>query len=151
MALKFDTSKILVEIFDSNGTKIKDAALNTANNFYAYGLIPGQAYYICFSYDGAYFASTYFVSTKVNGTVWLSPDHFVFNHKTHKPTATFVNSVKGKVKVRQAMGLPLTLWEKYLLDIIAREGKQLSACGADSDGFFCYVSGKDLADTLAAQ
>lgn len=143
-----DYSKFKCEIYNPDGKYLKDAKFNKDNNFYCSGLIPGQKYFVVFSYDGIFLQCFSFTCDIEGKVVYLSPAHIVFNHSVEVLSGNFLNSIKSMIKNRLNYNVPQTRWAKRALDAFidsTHEGKKKSYCANQP---LAFEIGKDLMNNV---
>jgi hypothetical protein len=112
-----DYSLFKCEVFSPDGMLIQTAGINKNLDFYASSLVPGQKYYLAFSYGDILMECIEFASETCERVVYISPAHIIHNCGVTVPPRTFINSVKGKVKKRFEYNVPLMRWAKNALDV----------------------------------
>ena len=81
---KIDYSKFRCEIYSPEGVFIKEASFNQKNDFYCPELVPGQKYFLVFSYDEMFVDCFSFKCETAGKVVYLSTGHLFFNKDYEK-------------------------------------------------------------------
>ena len=111
-----DFSLFKCEVFSPDGALIETARINKNNDFFASSLVPGQKYFLAFSYSDIMIECIEFCCETVDRVVYLSPAHIIHNCGVSIPPKTFINGVKGKIKKRLEYHVPRMRWAKKALD-----------------------------------
>jgi len=140
-----DYTKFKIEIYSPAGELIKEALINSVNDFYCPSLVTGQRYYVVFSYDEYFIMSATF-SCQVSGkVVYLSPAHFVFNKGIEYPCNIFENLINEKYKFFNSPKQPFMLWQKKVYEILAASGHPVNSTCQTAKKVVRFKAGNDLA------
>ena len=140
-----DYSKFKIDIYSPAGELIKEALINSNNDFFCQGLVSGQRYYVVFSYDEYFIMSVTFNCPDSGKVVYLSPEHFIFNKGVENPCESFENLVKDKYEFFNNQKQPLMLWQKKIYEILANSGHQVNTPCQTAKKVVRFKAGNDLA------
>ncbi|OFY26499.1 MAG: hypothetical protein A2275_16485 [Bacteroidetes bacterium RIFOXYA12_FULL_35_11] len=94
---KIDYSKFRCEIYSPEGVFIKEASFNQKNDFYCPELVPGQKYFLVFSYDEMFVDCFSFKCETAGKVVYLSTGHLFFNKDYEKIPKELADIIKPKI------------------------------------------------------
>ncbi|MEI7595597.1 MAG: hypothetical protein WCK02_07615 [Bacteroidota bacterium] len=145
---KIDYSKFKCDVYTPDGVLIKEAITNSNHIFYCPALTVGQQYNIVFSYGEMFLMAAAFISQSEGKVTFLNPAHFLYNCAVVRPSKSFVNSVKGKIKSSRIANVPIQQWEKKLLEIINCSGQKIPPLCQNSHGTYIFKAGAELASKV---
>jgi len=143
-----DYSKIKIEVFSPKGDLIKNAMVNTNHDFYCSGLVPGQKYFLVFTYDGALFSSLSFTCDNVGSVVYLTPGQIIYNCATDKASEAFTKRINDYIAKRDTLNIPLQLWEKKTLEKIFMKSHEVAHTCQNQKKVIHFKAGAALAKTV---
>jgi hypothetical protein len=112
---KIDFSKFRCEVYSPDGVFVCIAAFNAKHQFYSPSLVPGQKYYLVFSYDGIFVDCFAYVCPAAGKVVYLSNGHLFFNKSSEEIPQTILEAIapymqkayhyyrKWKIRPRKAL------------------------------------------------
>jgi hypothetical protein len=145
---KIDYSKFKCEVYSPEGVLLQTARINKNHVFYASGLVPGQAYYLVFSYSDCLIECIEFVCETIDRVFYISPAQLIHEHTVNRPPKSFVNSVKGKIKVSKVCNVPPMLWAKKALDAFIESTHESNKKTTFPHGFHAFKAGAALAKSV---
>ena len=114
---KIDYRLFKCEIYSPDGTLLKKALLNSSNQFYCSGLVPGQNYYLVFTYNEILIECLLFNQDESGKVVYLSPGHMLLKREVLVPEDPFLQSIKDKANKRKACNVPHMGWARDAIDL----------------------------------
>ena len=140
---KIDYRLFMCEIFSPEGVLIGKAKMNDSKLFYYPGLVPGQDYYLVFSYEEILLEVILFNQDEAGRVVYLTPGHMLVKREVLVPDYMLNKPIQKKADKRKALGVPHMGWMKEIIDLYMTSGKakktkflcpsEIIACKAGSE------------------
>jgi len=114
---KIDYRLFLCEVFSPDGVFIEKAKFNESKQFYCSGLVPGQDYYLVFSYDEILLEIMLFNQDQPGRVVLLTPGQILLKREVIVPEDPFLQSIKKKAEKRKSYNVPHMGWARDTIDL----------------------------------
>lgn len=137
---KIDYKKFMCEVFSPEGRSLGKARMNENKQFYYPGLVPGQDYYLVFSYDDILLEVLLFNQDVPGRVVLLTPGHMLVKREVIVPEDPFLQSIKDKANKRKAYNVPHMGWARDVIDLYMASRSCLKSnflCPQQVIGFGC--------------
>lgn len=141
-------SKFKIEVYSKDGQHICDAMINKYNIFYCPALLAGHQYDLIFSYDDIFLLALEFTSDNAGKVTYLSPAHILIVNEISKHSLKVGADLASKVKRSIEFGVPLSDWEKRLLENINISGQYLKSTCNRPHKVIKFKAGNELASKV---
>jgi hypothetical protein len=133
-----------IEVFSPQGELIKEALINDKHDFYCSGLVPGQKYFLVFTFDGALFSSLSFTCNNAGRVVYITPGQIIFNSDTDNASDKLTKRINDYIVKRNRLKIPLQLWEKKVLERIFMNSHEAAHICQSQKRIIHFKAGNEL-------
>lgn len=141
---KIDYHLFLCEVFSPSGEFIEKAKMNDNKQFYCSGLVPGQDYYLVFSYDDILLEVLLFNQDLPGRVVFLTPGQMLLKREVIVPEDPFLQSIKKKTDKRKSLNVPHMGWARDTIDLYMNSRSGLKSKFLCSQQVIAFGCGSEL-------
>jgi hypothetical protein len=141
---KIDYRLFMCEVFSPEGVLLMKAKMNENKQFYCPGLVPGQDYYLVFSYDEILLEVLLFNQDEPGRVVILSPGHMLLKREVLVPENPFLASIKKKADKRKSLNIPHMGWARDVIDLFMTSGNALKTKYLCPQQVIAFACGSEL-------
>jgi len=141
---KIDYSLFKCEVYNPDGSFLKDARFNAYHYFYCENLVPDSLYFLVFSYDDILIECMQFRCQQAGKVAYLYPLHVVFNNEVSNLPPRLLEALRTKIENRLKYDVPVMPWAKQTMQNYFAENPNYMCNKYTTSKILCYGAGLDI-------